>query len=80
MPQKRRQENVNRDYAISTCKLQLMKNEISLYGYMQKISILFNFADAKKIPSICNITLILQTKSVAEKEFKALSNQVFENL
>ncbi len=58
-PQKRRQEDINRDKAIQECRLQLARNQVSINGYLQKISLCFYFTDAKKIPSSFNIASIL---------------------
>jgi hypothetical protein len=57
-PQKRRQEDINRDKAIQECKLQLARNQVSIYGYLQKISLLFYLTDAKKLPSSFSIASI----------------------
>ena len=58
-PQKRRQEDINRDKAIQECKPQLARNQVSIYGYLQKISLLFYLTDAKKLPSSFSIASIL---------------------
>ena len=53
-PQKRRQEDMDRDFGISIFKRQYANDELKLYGYLQKISSLFNFTDAKVPAPIIN--------------------------
>jgi uncharacterized protein YdeI (YjbR/CyaY-like superfamily) len=44
--------DINRDKAIQECKIQLARNLVLIYGYLQKISLFFqDFKDAKIIPS-----------------------------
>ena len=61
-PQKRRQEDVTRDYTIASYQTELTNKQCTIYGYMQKISHLFNFTDAKKITTPFSINNIINTK------------------
>ena len=69
-PQKRRQEDISRGYCIAVYKVELANHQLTINGYMQKISYLFNFTDAKKIPSTFSIHNMINTKSKLDIDVK----------
>ena len=78
--QKRRDEDVNRDFGISILKSQYAKNDLKLIDYLEKIASLFNFTDAKHVPPPTNYNIILDRQTQLKQELKVMVTDLYNNL
>jgi hypothetical protein len=79
-PQKRRQEDITRDYSISVYKAELANKQLTINGYMTIISKLFNYTDARKIPSKFSIHDMIKTKSQLDIDAKKSGLDLYDKL